>query len=177
MLQDWFFRDNANSLRHRDAIRAYFTPFDRYLQRSRAVVEAARRGDALVVGVHIRRGDYAIFRNGRHLYDHAQYRALMERTAALYADRGVSFLVCSDEPVPRDAFAGLDVTTGEGHELVDLYTLAGCDRLLGPVSTYSVWASYYGDVPLWAFPDADAIPQDADFVPRRELALGVSARS
>jgi hypothetical protein len=32
--------------------------------------------------------------------------------------------------------------------ILDLYTLSFCDRLVGPVSSYSRWASFIGEVPL-----------------------------
>jgi len=31
----------------------------------------------------------------------------------------------------------------------DLYALAKCDYILGPLSSYSQWASFYGNKPLY----------------------------
>jgi hypothetical protein len=30
-----------------------------------------------------------------------------------------------------------------------MYSLAKCDLIMGPISTYSTWASFYGKVPLY----------------------------
>jgi hypothetical protein len=30
----------------------------------------------------------------------------------------------------------------------DLYALAGCDWILGPLSTFSQWAAFFGNKPL-----------------------------
>lgn len=72
----------------------------------------------------------------------------------------MTFLVCSDEPIPAGAFDGFDVVSGPGHELHDLYALAACHRILGPPSTYTTWASYYGAVPRYTIYDP-AQPFDA----------------
>jgi len=110
------------------------------------VVEPARRRGRFLVGVHVRQADYATFKGGRYFYTHEQYRKLMAQTEAAFGSENVSFLVSSDAP-PPETFAGLDVIYGNGHELEDLYALAECDRIVGPPSTYSKWASFYGQAP------------------------------
>ena len=102
-----------------------------------------------MIGVHIRRGDYARFKGGRFLFSHDTYREAMEQAQAAHPDRDTAFLVCSDEPLPPGAFAGMDLIEAPGHELEDLYALASCDRLIGPPSTYNRWASFWGEVPLF----------------------------
>jgi hypothetical protein len=39
---------------------------------------------------------------------------------------------------------------------VDLYSLARCDYVFGPPSTYSQWASFYGNKPLLHVFDRDS---------------------
>ena len=148
LIQDWFFRNQENVARHADLLRSYFTPHRRRLERARAAVEPARERGRLVIGVHVRRGDYAGFKDGRFLFSHDTYLKTMERARAAHADRDVAFLVCSDEPFHPEAFAGLELVEAPGHELEDLYALASCDRLIGPPSTYNRWASFWGEVPL-----------------------------
>lgn len=146
-VQDWFFRSASDCEKHGNAIRTFFTPWQHHLQKSRMLVAPARHKGGLLVGVHVRQGDYRTFKDGRYFYSHGQYRTLMEQVRSAYPGRTVSFLVCSDAPVPAGAFRGLDVHYGNGHELEDLYALASCDLLMGPPSTYSRWASFYGKVP------------------------------
>ncbi len=148
IIQDWFFRNRENVERHAGTVRSFFTPHPRRLERARAAVEPARADGRLVVGVHIRRGDYERFKGGRFLFSHDVYRRAMDQAVAIHPDRDVSFLVCSDEPVPAEVFAGLDLLDAPGHEVEDLYALASCDRLIGPPSTYNKWASFWGEVPL-----------------------------
>jgi hypothetical protein len=75
----------------------------------------------------------------------------MREMAAQFPDRKVSFFVCSDEPRNAGEFPGLSVELGAGPPVADLYTLAKCDYILGPVSTFSQWASFYGAKPLLHF--------------------------
>ena len=44
-------------------------------------------------------------------------------------------------------FVLMDWTPGPGTEIGDLYSLAACDYIIGPPSTYTQWASFYGQVP------------------------------
>jgi hypothetical protein len=46
----------------------------------------------------------------------------------------------------------------------DLYAFAGCDLLVGPPSTFTAWAAFYGEVPLLHVED-----------PRAPLSLPPSA--
>jgi hypothetical protein len=163
VIQGWRFRADAACAAHREVVKAHLAPAPDRLARAVDRVATVRRSGRLVVGVHVRRGDYARFRGGRYLYSHTAYRAAMEAVQAGFADRDVAFLVCSDEPVPVEAFAGLDVTPGPGHELDDLLALASCDRIVGPPSTYSRWAAFLGDVPRWVLEGPGARPGPSAF--------------
>ena len=50
-----------------------------------------------------------------------------------------------------------------GVAVEDLYALAGCDLLIGPPSTFTQWASFYGKVPLYHAWSPDAAPTRDDF--------------
>jgi hypothetical protein len=176
-VQDWFFRNGENCHRHRDAICSFFTPWEKHLAAVRSVVEPVRRRERLLVGVHIRRGDYERFKDGRYFYSHAQYRSLMVGVQAVFPERETTFLVCSDEPAPPDAFAGLDVVRGPGSEIEDLYALAACDLLIGPPSTYTTWASYYGQVPRYRIDDPGALVIRSSFTVDRGLGTPLPSQA
>jgi hypothetical protein len=163
MVEDWFFRSPVDTEKHAGVIRRFFTPWPVHLRNVQAVIEPARERRRFLIGVHVRRGDYATFKGGRFLYTPQQYRAVMEGACSAFACENVTFLICSDEAVPMDVFAGLDVIRGNGHPLEDLYALAACDRLMGPPSTYTKWASFYGDVPLYEIADPASVVERGDF--------------
>jgi hypothetical protein len=129
-------------------IRAFFAPSAAVTEGSRRCLDRARRSADVIVGVHIRQGDY--FRQKPHLYHPTrEYAELMIALRDLLGPTSVGFLVCSDSPQADDAFPGLRVTRGPGHPAEDLYALAGCDYIVGAPSTFSEWASFYGGVPRY----------------------------
>jgi hypothetical protein len=148
VIQDWFFRNAANCVRHRDAICNFFTPDSQTLERARVLVGSARASGKPVVGVHIRRADYERYRGGELYFSHDDYRRIMRVLEPGPDGSGAAFFICSDEPIPPELVEDLDATLGSGQVLEDLYGLAACDFLVGPPSTFSRWAAFYGRVPL-----------------------------
>lgn len=125
-----------------------FQPSDEILAECRANVSACR-GD-IVVGVHIRRGDYKTWNEGKFYYGNAIYRNLMNQIVQQMEYKRVSFIICSNENVDIADFEGLDCrTTNVTNALVDIYTLSMCDYIMGPPSTFSRWASFIGEKPLY----------------------------
>lgn len=56
--------------------------------------------------------------------------------------------VCSNEPHSAEEFPGLVVGLGSDSPVSDTYALARCDYIFGARSTFSQWASFYGEKPL-----------------------------
>lgn len=145
----WLFRDKRHFVRHAPRLRKLFAPIAVHRQAVAALLARVREEADIVVGVHIRRGDYAQYAGGAYFYDNATYaRAMHQLRRQLPAHQRVAFLLCSNEEVEAADFAGLTVHRPTGHFVEDLYALAACDYLLGPPSSYSMWASFYGQVPL-----------------------------
>lgn len=164
LLHGWRFRDRPNLRKHAPLIRELFSLIEPHRQSVAVALSHARQGADVLVGVHIRRGDYATFLDGRYFYDDATYARLMREVAAQFpAGTRVAFLVASDEPPAASAFPGLAARFAPGHFVEDMYALAGCDYLLGPPSSYSMWASFYGEVPLLHVETPDQPVPLADF--------------
>jgi hypothetical protein len=41
------------------------------------------------------------------------------------------------------------LAAGPGDPAGDLFSLAACDYIMGPPSTFTLWASFFGGVPLY----------------------------
>ena len=121
------------------------------MDKADAMVKEMKRHSDIVVGVHIRRGDYATWNDGRFFFELEEYHQFMLRVQQLYKDKKVSFFISSNEDFTLDTFEGCECRRF-GREpsgaILDLYTLSLCDRITGPVSSYSRWASFIGEVPL-----------------------------
>ena len=144
----WNFRAPDCVRRHAVKIRSYFRPIAAYEQSSRQAVDRLRQDANVVVGVHVRQGDYRRWRGGKYFFPISQYAAWMRELAEQFPARKVSFLVCSDDQLDAREFPELPVGFGAGSPVGDLYALAKCDCVFGPPSTFSQWASFYGDTPL-----------------------------
>ncbi|MDR3456736.1 MAG: hypothetical protein P4N60_04780 [Verrucomicrobiae bacterium] len=144
----WSFRSPELVQRHAETIRAYFQPVEAIAAASREAVARMRAQAEVLVGVHIRHGDYRTWKNGQYFYPVEQYATWMRTLAAQFPGRRVAFLVASDEPRTLEEFPGLTAGFCPGSPVADIYALAGCDYIFGPPSTYSQWASFYGNTPL-----------------------------
>ncbi|GFO70710.1 hypothetical protein GMLC_42890 [Geomonas limicola] len=164
-VKGWLFRDPPLFDKHAALIRDYFTPAPRHAENIARLIEKARQDCDLLVGVHIRQGDYKTWEQGRYYYRSDEYAALMRRFVGQHPGKRVRFLICSNEAQPKEDFAGLDVIFGNNHQFEDMYSFAQCDLLLGPPSTYTLWASFYGSVPLFVVRSVqDPVDPDAFIV-------------
>jgi hypothetical protein len=146
-VKGWKFRDEDNLLRFHSEISRYFTPVKAVrLSAEAAIAEARARGDHLV-GVHIRQGDYRGWKNGAHYFETSQYAHWMRQVDTLFPRKKNIFLVCASDRIVNTDLDGLNMVCGPGSAVADLHALSLCDKMIGPPSTFSTWASYHGRVP------------------------------
>lgn len=128
-----------------------FRPKEEIMNKASALITELRQNSELVIGVHIRRGDYENWNNGRFFYSLKEYHHFMLRLQELYNNKSISFFISSNEDFPLEIFKKCNCQRFENEAssaILDLYTLSLCDRIIGPISSFSRWASFIGDVPL-----------------------------
>lgn len=140
------FRDWANMVKHQDQIRAFFKPNFKHQQ----VIDQFFQDLSIskydvMVGIHIRRGDYREFKGGKYYFEDDAYCSAMRNMLEEFPDKNMGFLICSNEEIDIDNFSGYNVHLGPGHFIQDLSALAKCDYIIGPHSTYSFWACFFGN--------------------------------
>jgi hypothetical protein len=161
----WSFRDSASFAKHGELLRRFFTPCQDCLRRIDALIERARQDCDHLVGIHIRQGDYNKWLGGKYFFTTEIYAGMMRRYAESLPGTRVRFLICSNAPQDEKLFDGLDYIMGNNDQLEDLYSFARCDFLIGPPSTYTLWASFYGQVPLYVAEDPqEAVREEKVFV-------------
>ncbi len=164
--------DKAYIAKHEDRLRYLFAPTTEVCECVDALLAKCDDEDVVTVGVHIRGGDYRTYLGGRYFYEPEVYCKYMRCIEALFSAQGrrVRFLVCTNERVNVSAFDGLQVLQQAGSDMmVDLYGLSQCDYIMGPPSTFSQWASFYGKTPLRVLASADEKIELEDF--KRVVAL------
>jgi len=147
-VKGWKFRDDTNLVRHQVVIAQYFQPIVSIRRPVGKLLNKARSLGSEVIGVHIRQGDYRYWKNGIHYFEMEQYAYWMRELARHDESKNLVFLVCASDPANSTYFHGLNVVMGPGSVIGDLHALSLCDKIMGPPSTFSTWASYAGRVPL-----------------------------
>ena len=122
----------------------------------------------LCLGVHIRRGDYATFYDGRFFFSDEQYVGVIRKFLALHPDQQVKVFICGNDPkLNRDYYgeqlAECKVVFPDGNPGEDLCLLSHCDYLIGAPSTFSLVAAMYHNRPLYWIMDADAPLSESSF--------------
>lgn len=152
-IRDWRCQDHAGVAKHRLCIKAFFSPVPEIQRRVDACIRQNRSSDMVLVGVHLRRGDYIKWADGKYYYDAPVIRSLMQQMSQALQGCNLRFLLVSNQPVDRSNYDGFDIAIGLGDPAGDLFSLAACDYIMGPPSTFTVWASFFGDVPLYEISD------------------------
>lgn len=122
----------------------------------------------MILGVHIRRGDYATFYNGKFFFSDEQYVGVIRRFLALHPDKQVRVFICGNDPkLDKDYYRrelpACEVVFPDGNPGEDLCLLSHCDYLIGAPSTFSLVAAMYHDRPLYWMMDADAPLSESSF--------------
>ncbi|GAA4432517.1 hypothetical protein GCM10023188_21110 [Pontibacter saemangeumensis] len=164
-IDGWLYRDYQNFGKYSPLLRSFFTPLPLYAGQVQEVIGRCREHGDTVVGVHVRRGDYKTYNDGKWYYEDEVYYSKMLAMKHQLESQGKScvFLICSNEKIDTSNFGDLAVITEDRHFIVDLYALAQCDYLVGPPSTFTMWASFYGQTPLLHLGEASKEVNLSDF--------------
>jgi len=112
------------------------------------------------LGVHIRRGDYATWIDGKYFFDDEVYANHINRFAAMHQTEDIHVYLSTNDPtVSEETFQRLCPTVHihhlHGNAPEDLFMLSECDFLIGPPSTFSLVAAMYRDIPLYRMDNSD----------------------
>ena len=160
----WFVEDLPKLHKYADQIRAYLAPLEQYRINVDRLILNLKNNSDLVVGIHIRQGDYAQHQKGRYFYTTEQYLEVMNSVVRLFEGKKIKFLICSNIPQNQNLFDNFNCGFGSGHLIEDMYALAECDYVVGPPSSYTMWASFYGDKPLYMIRNVNKTINLKDFV-------------
>lgn len=176
VLSGYYFLDTTNLYKHADKIREYFKPTPQYQQNIQMILKEKREMGEVLIGVHIRQNDYKDFCGGVYYYTSQEYLKMMQRIVGLFPGKKVAFLICSDTKQRSGVFKKISFGFGSGQIIEDLYSLAGCDYIIGPPSTFSGWASFYGNVPRLVMNDKVRLKYELTIKPLELLDFKISTK-
>jgi len=134
-------------VKHRVQILDFFTPSGGVNAKCQQIVGSLKQDFDLVIGVHIRHGDYKEYSGGEHFFSFDEYQRWMASLCEGEGGQSLHFIVCSDADLSQCDFGEISWQRGSGKFIEDMYVLAACDYVMGPFSTYNRWSAFYGQVP------------------------------
>lgn len=172
-IKGWDTRTDTRYLAQaRPELKRIFRPKDEITSKAESLISQLRKDCDMVIGVHIRRGDYATWHNGKFFYSLEQYHQFMLRIKELYKDKRIAFFIGSNENFSTENFKDCNCARF-GKEpsgaILDLYALSICDKIIGPFSSYSRWASFIGEVPLCFLENKEQSFTDKSFSPIKDF--------
>lgn len=165
----------------------------RYAERNRATLRSRLDPAKILVGMHIRLGDFGApaavgdYRGRANLsLPREWYLRIGARIRSHFGDQ-VQFLIVSDGTREQieDYAAPLDAITTHGidsSDVSDLLALAECQLLVCSISSYSAWAAFLSDAPyLWFEPNlihhAPGLYSIWGHEPEQQKPTGATARA
>lgn len=153
LLDGWLFRESNHFLDNAPLIRKLFQ-FTNALDDSviKLIKGIKNNPRTYLVGVHVRRGDYAQWEGGRYYFDDEIYLSFIDQISSLFSKRGkeVNFIIFSDESISINSslLKSTIINMLQKTAIEDLCLMTKCDYIIGPPSSFSGWASFMGEVPL-----------------------------
>jgi hypothetical protein len=156
-VEGWAFRAYALTEKHQNLLTANYSLKEEYYS-GNATLERIMSIDPdrhVTVAVHVRRGDYRAWKGGMYYFEDDTYRRYMAGAATAIKTRlgkGTVFVVFSDEATSFVDSAQVIVSNNPWY--LDHHLMSRCDYIIGPPSTFSLWASYMGKTKYLHFVDA-----------------------
>lgn len=110
----------------------------------------------IAIGVHIRRGDYKVWKDGKYYYSLQFYADLIKFYIINYPSARI--IICSNEDIETSIPANNNIVFSNSNFISDLWILAQCDYIIGPPSTFNAWASFSGNKPLYTIKSKEELP-------------------
>lgn len=150
--------------KHIEKLKEIFQPNRELKEAVANLFTSYRTPDSIVIGIHIRYGDYRTYLNGKYYYELSDYAQFMAKLSEAFTGKTVYFFIASNERIDMTLFSGLNhFVIPNGSATADLIGLSLCDYICGPPSTFSAWASLYNEKPLYFIEDINIIPKENDF--------------
>lgn len=152
VVEGWQVRYYQLFLKYKRDILQLFS-FDQSIEsHTSAIIETSAADADILLGVHIRRGDYRTWQGGRYFFSDQVYIDYIRQFCATHKGR-VHVFVCGNDPALDrqkyiDSLPGVGISFPAGNPGEDLCLLSHCHYLIGAPSTFSLVASMYHNVPL-----------------------------
>ena len=157
---------NNDFIKQRDFIRSIILPEQKSRSMAEEQIFELRKSFDKIIAVHIRRGDYKEFLDGRYYFEDDVYLQKMIDTQKLLSPASVCFAIFSNENINIKNFEGVNISFKNTNSPIgDMWGISLCDYIMGPLSTFSMWSSFLKNVPLLFINKQTAIKSLTEFSP------------
>lgn len=143
----WDYTNENGAERQAERLRRFFAPKPDVIGEAQNFWRRVCDQGSVVVGVHVRRGDYAQWQGGRFFYGDDVYSRNMAALEKAFLEKGkrVAFIVFSHEPVNLENYdLSSPIFKSDFNAVQDHWLMSKCDYIMGPPSTFSLWAAFMG---------------------------------
>ena len=143
----WGFRVHDLTTKYQDLFIEKYSLKDTYYEKNELYKRllGVNRDTTSVIGIHIRRRDYKNHQGGIYYFDDKVYQEYMNRISTEISNKlfkRAIFIIFSDETTGFQENSHTIISDNEWY--VDHFLMSKCDFLIGPPSTFTIWASYIG---------------------------------
>jgi hypothetical protein len=106
----------------------------------------SRDKNIILIGIHVRRGNFKFWRDGKYYFDddtYLRYITSVKREIERLSGKGCIFIIFSNGII-GDLLMNSDTVVSKNIWYIDHFLMSKCDYLIGPPSTFTLWASYIG---------------------------------
>ena len=147
----WDYREYSLTAKHHEVLKKIYS-FDKKLLSDKSMsfirfLGFQKNKGKFLVGLHVRKGDYKNWNEGRYFFDNNFYKDVIFKlkNKLVEDNKKPYFVVVSNENLNSEIGADY-VYRGSWKE--DQIILQSCDLIIGPPSTFTMWASYISKTPL-----------------------------
>jgi len=166
LVKGWGVRFHEYFQKYKEEIIRLFDFMPAVRQQVDEVLQSSVAG-TIKLGVHVRRGDYKTWLGGRLYFDDDQYLSVIRQFVNLHPDRPIDVYVCTNDPkldksYYRQQLPSVRFFFPNGTAAEDLCLLSECDYLIGALSSFTLVASMYHNIPLyWLMGDISHITMES----------------
>jgi len=146
-VEGWGFRVHDLTAKYQDLFIDKYSLKEEYYINNRLYkkIQAIDRDTTSIIGVHIRRGDYKTHQGGKYYFNDEVYKKYirqMQKDIKEKLSKDSIIIIFSDEITGFNENSNIIISKNDWY--VDHYLMSTCDYLIGPPSTFTLWASYIG---------------------------------
>jgi hypothetical protein len=155
-VRDWKFSNYQYTQQYREYFSNKYRLLPSYYQGNPLYIkiQSLDRSCTCLVGIHIRRGDYLKWENGKYYFDDTVYQRYInnfEKEIITKTGKNALFIIFSNEKITLEMRENILFSHFEWY--IDQFLLSLCDFIIGPVSTFTLWSSYVGKVKYFHITD------------------------